>query len=569
MNLVDPHQRQLSRTLWGARTIAVVITLAFLALLGRVGQLMWQTDPELQAHAGTRASADQLLTRRGAILDRNGRTLAVSRVGYRLFVDPALIDDDTEFAFTLARAIGDDPARIEQLIGQRPDSRYIVIDRLLADEQVAAVKALESRAIGIEPRLVRSYPLREIAGQLVGFVGEEHRGLDGAEFLFESELAGENGRVAYLRDARRRPVWIESTGYTPPTYGNDIALSIDAMIQAITEHHLAAAAEKYKAQAAEAIVMHARTGQILAMANWPFFDPNQGGNVDVALRRNRCITDPYEPGSIFKPFVHAALTAAGFAKPTEKIDCTTSGFYVTSGRRRLRDAHGHGTITWDQVLIQSSNIGMAIVAQRMGAAKLHAAVTAFGFGQPTGSALPGESRGIVNPLRQWNHYSVTSVPMGQEIAVTPLQMVRAFAAFANSGLIPTPSILAAYQDRPIYQQAIDPDTADRTRQVLARVVAEGTGRKARSDKYRIWGKTGTAQVPDRVNGGYIDNAYTASFVCGAPLRRPQIVVIVVVHRPDKSIGHYGGTVAAPAAKLIVEQTLEYLGTPHDADDSDD
>jgi len=567
MPLVDPHARQRSRTLFGARAIGLIITFAMLGLLFRVGQLNWQADPQLQAHAGSRASADALMARRGDIVDRNGRTLAVSRVGYRLFVDPALIDDDTAFAFDLAHAIGDDPAAIEQRIGQRPDSRYVVIDKLLADEQVFAVKQLDSRAIGIEPRLVRSYPLREVAGQLVGFVGDEHRGLDGAEFLFNDRLAGENGNVAYLRDAQRRPVWVEAAAYQPPTYGDDIALSIDAMIQAITEHELAKAAEHYQATAAEAVVMHARTGQILAMANWPYFDPNVGSNASPELRRNRCVTDPYEPGSIFKPFVHAALTAQGFATPLEKIDCTEAGIYVTSGGRRLHDAHGQGTLTWDKVLIQSSNIGMAIVAQRMGAAKLHQAVSDFGFGQATGAALPGESRGIVNPLHQWNHYSVTSVPMGQEIAVTPLQMVRAFAAFANGGLIPTPSILAEHADRPVYQRAIDAETADQTRDVLHRVIAEGTGRRARSEKYRIWGKTGTAQVPDRTHGGYIEDAYTASFVCGAPLRRPQIVVVVVVHRPDKSIGHYGGTVAAPAAKQIVEQSLEYLGIPHDADDT--
>jgi len=564
-SLFDPFSRQRSRTLLVARAFAIVITLVMLGLLGRVGQLNWKTDPQLEAHAGSRASADPLLPRRGAIVDRNGRTLAVSRVGYRLFVDPALIDDDTAFAFQLAAAIGQDPAAIEQRIGQRPDSRYVVIDKLLNDRQLFAVQQIDSRAIGLEPRLVRSYPLQALAGQLVGFVGDEHRGLDGAEFLFDGELTGEPGNVSYLRDAQRRPVWVEAASYKPPTNGEDVALSIDAMIQAITEHHLAAAAEHYNAQAADAIVMHARTGQILAMANWPFYDPNAGGSVPPELRRNRTITDPYEPGSIFKPFVHAALTARGLATPDEKIDCTEGGFHVTAGGRRLHDAHGLGTLTWHQVLIKSSNIGMAIVAQRMGAAKLHEAVRAFGFGQTTGAGLPGESRGIVNPLRQWNHYSITSVPMGQEIAVTPLQMVKAFAAFANGGLMPTPSILAEHADRPVYQRAIDSATADATRNVLAQVVAEGTGRKARSDRYRIWGKTGTAQVPDRVRGGYIEDAYTASFICGAPLRRPQVIVIVVVHRPDKSIGHYGGTVAAPAARHIVEQTLEYLGAPHDAD----
>ncbi|NBB84096.1 MAG: hypothetical protein GVY28_11905 [Alphaproteobacteria bacterium] len=563
----DPRRRQLDRSLLLAGAVAVCLTLALLALVGRVAQLQHAPPEPLDEAAGSRRSQAPLIARRGALLDRRGRTLAVSEVGLRLFVDPKLIDDHRRFAIELARRIGDDPARIDRRIGRRADSRYVVIDPLLKARLVARIQDYDHPAVGLNKRLVRHYPQHTLAGQVVGFVGAEHIGLEGLEYELESTLCGRPGRVRYLRDVRRRPVWVEPGDYQPPEHGRDVRLSIDAVVQALAERHLADACEKYHAPRGEAVVLDPANGQVLAMANYPAFDPRQGGRTDPNVRRNRCVTDAYEPGSVFKPFVYAAATGAGVVDPDERIDCTEAGFFVTSAGRRLHDAHGHGTLDWAGVLVNSSNIGMAKVGLRLGAEHMYDAVRRFGFGSPTGSGLPGESPGIVNPLSRWNHYSITSVPMGQEIAVTPIQMAAAFSAFANGGLVPTPAVRAADSAEPIFTPAIDADVADATRRTLRRVVTEGTGRRAQSDKYRIWGKTGTAQVPDRTHGGYID--YTANFICGAPLNRPRVIVLVTVHRPDKSIGHYGGVVAAPAARQIVEQTLEYLAVPHDADAPDD
>ena len=564
----DPAESQRRRCLMVGRLMLLLISLAMVALLGRVVQLQRHPDPRIALYAGRHDSRQTLYARRGALLDRRGRTLAVSHVGQRLFVDPKLIKEDLNFALDLARAIDDDPARIDQLIFMNQDRRYAVVRKLLAPDHAEAVRELNRRAIGIEPVPVRQYPYGALAGQVVGFVGEEHKGLDGVELMCNAELTGQAGSLHFVRDASRHPVSIGSDGMTLPEHGQDVRLSVDVVVQDFTETALHETCTKFNAKRGEAIVMDARSGQILAMANWPAYDPNDRGNIPPEFRRNRCVTDPYEPGSIFKPFIHAAATMAGVVKPLEKIDCTDSGFYVSPKGRRLRDSHGHGEITWEQVLIMSSNIGMAIVGQRLGITNMYKAVKAFGFGQRTGCGLAGESVGIVNPLSRWNHYSETSVPMGQEIAVTPLQVVRAFAAFANDGLMPAPTIFADHTDQPIYQRAIDGPTANATRLLLRRVVTEGTGRKAKSDRYRIWGKTGTAQVADRVNGGFLEDAYTASFVCGAPLQRPKVVVIVVVHQPQKSIGYYGGLVAAPAAKQIVENSLEYLGVPHDADEAE-
>lgn len=563
----DPVAAQAHRCGTVATVMVVLLTVALLGLAGRVVQLTWHPADPLREAVGHVQSEATLLARRGTISDCHGRPLAVSRIGYRLFVDPQVIDNPDTFAVHLAHAIGDDPARLDQVIAQRHRRRFVVIKPLLDERFMDPVRELSSRAIGLQPRLVRHYPAGPAAGQLVGFVGEEHRGLDGVEYMLDRLLSGEDGMLSCLRDARRRSVWINRDGYTPPSNGRDVRLSIDLTIQTIAERALAEAAESFAAQAGELIVMDARNGQLLAMANYPLFDPAQASEVPAAARRNRCVTDPYEPGSIFKPIVWSAITQARLVNPGEKIDCTDAGFYVTSGGRRLHDSHGHGELTWKGVLIKSSNIGMAIAGLRMDAARMHAAVGAFGFGQVTGSGMPGESGGIVNPVNRWNHYSLTSVPMGQEIAVTPLQMVRAFSAFANGGLMATPSFLAAEAEFPIYQRTIDADTADLTRQVLRQVVTEGTGRRANSHMYTIWGKTGTAQVPDRINGGYIDRTYTGSFICAAPLRQPRIVVMAVIHRPDPSIGYYGGTVAGPACKQVVEQTLAYLGVPADNTDA--
>jgi len=563
MAVTDPQARLARRITWITRFVLLGLTALLVGLFARTAHLHVSPPPQLAPTVGDRLAEAEIKPRRGALLDRQGRALAVSRYGKRLFVDPLLIEDHNRFAVKLGRAIGIDPINIDIRLAQRPDSRYIVIAPLLTDEQVRAVAQLDLPGAALEAVPVRHYPQGEVAGHVVGFVGAEHVGLDGMEFALDSRMDGAPGELAYLRNAYRQPVWVEAGGFKPAANGRDVRLSIDAVVQRIAERHLAEAVSEYDADRGEAVVLHARTGQVLAMANVPLYDPSGGGNVPAEQRRNRTVTDPYEPGSIFKPFVWAAATEADLAGPDEIIDTTETGAWRSRKGRRLRDTRGHGAITWEQVLIESSNIGMAIVGQRMGAATMREAVKRFGFGERTGIALPGESAGIVHPLKQWNHYSVTSVPMGQEIAVTPLQMARAFSVFANGGLMPAPTIRAERTDLPVFERVLDERTADHTRRVLRRVVTEGTGRKVKGGRYRIWGKTGTAQVPGE--GGYKPDAYAASFICGAPLRQPEIIVMVVVHEPDAEKGYYGGIVAAPVAKRVVNDVLPYLNVPPDAE----
>ena len=564
---VTEHEEAGRRVLVVGRVLVGLITVAMIGLLGRVIQLQTQPHRRVAAQIDTQRSRVALHPRRGSLLDRRGRELAISHLARRLFVDPQIIEDPNTFSEVVGYRLGYDPAALERKLSPHAAGRYVVIDPRLDDRRVAIMKEMRLRGLAVERFSVREYPQGAIAGQVIGFVGVDGKGLEGLECSLDSRLTGQVGRLSYLRDARMRPLWVDRAGYRPPADGQAVVLSLDATIQLMAEERLQKACEEFKAESGQMVVMDPHTGELLAMANYPFFDPNRFGRSEPDARRNRCVTDVFEPGSTFKAFVWAAATEAGFAKPDELIDTTKAGYYVTPKGRGLHDVHGHGKITWDEVLVRSSNIGMAIVGQRMDIGRMHAAVRAFGFGSPTGSGLPGEIGGLVRPARQWNHYSITSVPMGQEVAVTALQLARGYSAIANGGHLVTPTIQVRGSGAdavPIYERVLSTAVATHTRRVLRRVVTEGTGRRANSTIYSIFGKTGTAQVADHVNGGYLEDQYVSSFVGGAPLDEPRVVVVCSIHRPDVSIAHHGGTVAGPAVRDVIEQALVYLGIPPEA-----
>jgi cell division protein FtsI (penicillin-binding protein 3) len=369
-------------------------------------------------------------------------------------------------------------------------------------------------------------------------------------------------------------LWLDGAGYRPPHAGRSLRLSLDLVIQSIAEEELEERCLAYDAPQGQLIVMQPHTGEILAMANYPRFDPRDLSKASPEDWRNRCVTDAFEPGSTFKPFVWSLATEGGLAEPAEIIDCTSGGVYYSDEGRRLRDSKAMGRITWEEVLSHSSNIGMAKVAQRTDADRLHAMVSAFGFGRPTGSGLPGEIGGLLRPAEQWTHYSMTSIPMGQEIAVTALQMVRGYATLVNGGRLVRPSILAV--DEPmleeltpprsaggwsIIQRVISGETSALVCRAMRRSVLAGTGRRARSRLYPLFGKTGTSQIPDLVRGGYRDRAYVASFIAGAPYHAPELVVGCFIHEPNPKKGYYGGLVSGPVVKNVIERSLSYLGVP--------
>jgi cell division protein FtsI/penicillin-binding protein 2 len=572
----DTHQDhgadRLRPTAWA--TLLVLLLLAGHALvLARVVQLKLSPDPRLADAAGSPVSRRSELARRGRLLDRRGRVVATSTTGYRLFVDPQAAADPMDMADQLATTINADPIRIQRQIAARPGSRYVVVDALLESWQVGAVRTAGIAGVGLDPRLVRQYPHGDVGRRIVGLVGRDHNGLSGLEFVFEQRLGESTGRLSYLRDARRRPMWVNPEDYQRSMPGADVRLSIDLIIQDVAERHLADAVKRHNSGGGRLVVLDCVTGEILAMTDvlqsrpgWEEQTTDPAREIDPALARNRCITDPYEPGSTFKPFVWAGATELGKARLDEVLPTPAGGGHRTSRGRRIRDSHYYENADWLTVLTKSINSGMAIVSERMTHREMQSLVDRYGFGRRTNCRLVGQSPGIVTTPAEWSHYTQTSVAMGHEIAVTPLQMVRAFSVFARDGTMPMLRITTVGPGEPLVpfvQRVISEPLARTVRGALRSVVLTGTGQRAQSDLYQLFGKSGTAQLPIRDGGGYHEDRYVSSFVAGAPYERPRIVVLCVIDDPDKQHGHYGGAIAGPVVRDVIDETLTYLGVAPD------
>ena len=571
----NQRERQRNKRLtWTARLVVFSLTIVFAGLLGRVYQLQAYPDEQIVQLQDSQIGTASLPAMRGGIIDRTGRVLASTRIGYRLFCDPSHIIDRTVFAESIAYELGYNPAELDMKLSGRSDREYVVLDQRMDDEQVDTFKntKMQERIPGIyiEPLTVRDYPQGPLAGTLLGFVGRDGNGLEGLERHWESVLKGKAGSYKFMRDYKRRRMWVSGRDYVPFDDGQNVRLSIDAYIQRVCEKELAQTIEKYGADSGQIIVMQPHTGEILAIATYPTYDPNAFGDVSDENRRNRPVTDVFEPGSIFKPFVWAGLVDRGAVRPAEIIDTTSSGAWRMPNGRVLHDVHGKGLISWHKVQVYSSNIGMAKGAQRVSIHELYDIMKSFGFGQKTGVDLPGEVSGL---LRMHSNagaqsYSHGSWPMGQEIGVTGLQMVRAMCALANGGVLVKPRIEAwrpatdnANDAPPIQRRVISKRTADAALLAMRDTVTVGTGKKANSQYYDIFGKTGTAQLPKPNGGGYYSDRYMSSFLGGAPADKPRIVVGCFIKDPKKKLGHYGGIVSAPVVKRIVEKSLIYLGVP--------
>jgi cell division protein FtsI (penicillin-binding protein 3) len=507
---------------------------------------------------------------RGNILDCRMRVLAGSQEAHSVFADPKRLKDPFDAASKVAPVLGLERDDVYRLLAEDPQGRFVWLKRRVSPETADAVRLLRIKGISLMPEGVRNYPNHELAAHILGFVGIDDQGLEGLERHFDQRLRGTSGEAHVLADLRRRPIWMKPEAFVSARDGQHLVLTIDAVIQAVAERALAETCTKYRAEGGTAIVMEPQTGAILAMANWPTYDPNRYGEYPVAARRNRAVTDTSPPGSSGKPFVAARAVQAGVVRFGETIDCE-NGYWPAA---RLRDAgHSYGLLTFEEGLQKSSNIMMGKLGLRLGNERLHAALVEFGFGSKSGVWLPGEASGLVYPLGRWSKLSTTRLPFGQEYAVTPLQLVTAFAAFANGGKLMRPKIVRTVLDN-CGQVAVDlsapeevgrPISARTAREMVDRalvgVVEVGTGKAAQIPGYRVFGKTGTAQGVDPETGAISHTRYMGSFLAGAPAANPRVVALVVVNEPDKSIGYYGGTVAAPAVKTILEQTLPYLGVP--------
>ncbi|MHC5026491.1 MAG: peptidoglycan D,D-transpeptidase FtsI family protein, partial [Planctomycetota bacterium] len=510
----------------------------------------------------------------GELRDQRGRVLAGSTLGYRLFVDPEVVEDIHTIGLELGTILDRDPVAISKAIfSTRPDSRYAVVIDRLEDGEVNAIRDANLPGVGLTPRLVRHYPHGTTGESIVGLVGFEHHGLSGFEHMFDGRLTSEDGSLRYLRDVQGRAMWISPANYLPPTDGDDVWLSLDLVIQEIAEKHLRAAVQRQNAGGGRLVVVDPETGELLAMTD--VLNPRPGWEEQTEdplrtkrprLARNRCVTDPYEPGSTFKPFVWSVATDMGLATLDEELPTPAHPAYRTSKGRRIRDTYYTENATWHTVLLKSLNSGMAIVAERMTHAEMQDAIARFGFGSKTRSGLPGETAGIVTPPGKWTHYTQTSVSMGHEIAVTPLQMARAFCVFAGDGTLPSLRVTAERRGDARYRvvnRILPEETIQVVRTAMRDVMDEGSGRKCRSEIYQMFGKSGTAQLPKRDGGGYHEDRYVSSFIAGAPFETPRVVVVCVIDDPDKALGHYGGAIAGPVVRDVIDEVLQYLGVVGD------
>ena len=509
--------------------------------------------------------------RRGGFYDQHGRPMCVSVPVKSVYIVPSLVDVDKVHlvAFALSRILRVDQSELQNGMLRRYDKQFMWAKRLVTEDEAVQVQKLGFKGVQLTTEYRRTFPQGAMAAHVIGWPNIDEQGQEGLEAVLERQLRGEDGFERLECDGLRRPILSENARFKPVRHGCDVRLTLDSEIQRFASDELDEIVKKYNPVSATVIVMETKTGRILALDNRPTYSPAFPARVkDPGDRLNRAVCAIYEPGSIFKPFVMSALIENHLGAPTDRIFCE-NGLYRYRGRR-LRDVHPYGWLTISEVIEKSSNIGMAKVGLELGAERIYQIITAFGFGKSTGSGLPGELGGIITPFKSWSYYTVTSVPMGQEIAASPMQLVAAFNAIANGGLWVKPQVVDGISDadgKVIYQYT-KPEKTHRVIStesartlidpMMAGVVSRGTAKSANFGDYPKFGKTGTAQKMAQ-EGGFSHSRFVSSFLCGAPVDDPKISVLVLVDEPRSGGAYYGGTVSGPPAARIVEKTLKYLG----------
>jgi cell division protein FtsI (penicillin-binding protein 3) len=549
--------------------LALTISLWAFVIVGRLVQLQVLGREGLQRLAARQSERTiNLDPRRGSILDREGRPLAVSVDAESVYAVPQDIEDPRGTAVALTRALGLDAAGHKELLAQLQRSRaFVWVKRKVDPATARAVRDLQLDGIGFLTETRRYYPQRELAAQVIGYVGVDNTGMSGIEYAFENAIRGRAAKVVVHTDALRRPV-----GHTdrPSTEGHSVVLTIDQTVQYVAETELDRAMGETGSIAGTVVVMDPRTGEILAMANRPTFNPNRLRAASSDRWKNRAVVDAYEPGSIFKIVTAAAGLEQKVVDPDEVLDCGHGKIEIAG--QTIHDHAIFDQLTFRDVFAHSSDVGVIRVAQRLGQERFERYVRSFGFGEPTGVELPGESVGILRPSGKWTAVSLASMSFGQEVGVTALQMTTAAAAVANGGYLMKPLIIRRVEDAegaversvtPIaVRRVLNPSTVDVLTSIMKGVVTKGTGRRAAVPGYTVAGKTGTAQKIDPATGRYSMIDHVASFVGFVPADRPALVVLVSLDSP-KGLHNEGGDVAAPVFARIAEQTLRRLAVPPD------
>ena len=548
--------------------VAGVALLWMTAIFGRLGYLQLVRHSEYLARAQRQQQRTiEITPKRGAIFDRNMHPLAMSVPVESAFAVPSEIGDNKGM---VARLLSNVLAVPRDVLEARLESggSFVWILRKLPPDKAEAVRALNLKGVYLQTENQRYYPKRELASHVVGFVDLDEKGLGGIEYALDSAIRGKSEKIVVMADARQR--WFDG-GMAQNDQGANVVLTIDEKIQYIAERELATAIGSTHALAGTVIVQNPNNGAILALANWPKFNPNSPTAVKSDERMDRAVSAIYEPGSTFKLITLAAAFDQDLTKPEEIIDCE-NGSVIVAGHR-IHDHKAFGLLTVSDILAKSSDVGAIKIALRMGAPKFYEYIRAFGFGQQTGVELPGESKGLLKKIENWSGVSIGSISMGQEIGVTPMQLVTAVSAIANGGSLYKPHVVAQVrrgdQVLPLTdalapaepKEVIRQQTAATLRRLMEGVVLDGTGTKARLDGWTAAGKTGSAQKIDPATGRYSPTQLIASFTGFAPINDPAVTILVSL---DSPVGqHEGGQVAAPVFKRIAEQVLPYLDVARD------
>ena len=558
-----------ARRSWRFGLVAVLVFMGWAVLVTRLIQLQG-AQRQLMNDRITRQSifGEVIPARPGEILDRNGQVLAMTIPCDSLFAVPEEIPDPWDFAWRVGPILNLNADELYHRIADNADKRFVWIQRRISDARISAIRDLNlpKTTWGLRREYQRQYPQGCFASHVLGIRNIDNVGQGGLEQSLHDMIRGVDGNRVMTRDARGIVMEVTAERSHSPKHGQTVVSTIDLPTQIETERQLDALIEEWQPIGACAIVMAPSTGEILAMASRPGFDPNALLEVPEAAWKNLAVSAVFEPGSTFKPFIVGWAIQHNALAFDDMIDCSFGVYRM--GPRILHDHHSYGALSVEDVLVKSSNIGMAKIGERIGIESLYEATRAFGFGRRTGIELPGELSGLLRPVAQWNVYSLGSIPMGQELAVTPLQLITAHAALANGGRLVRPHLLKRAdnqaQDSVSGSQIVEPgadvqsvlldsDIAEwLVQQPMKQVVERGTGKSAKITGLSMFGKTGTAQKLDLLTGTYSDKAWVLSFVCGAPAEDPEVLVLVMVDEPTTPGIHYGGTVAAPTASRILQ-----------------
>ena len=549
----------------------VLLGAAFVVLLGAAfARAFWLQAIQGDAYAAmaTRQHRETVVVPagRGTVFDRNGKPLAIGEQATTVFANPQQVDRPRDLTLAIARHLDLDPAAVYPLLTDRSRG-FVYIARKVDSDAAETLEKLGFAGLGFYPEELRTYPQKRVASQVLGYAGLDNLGLEGLERSLNPVLAGKPGSQTIVKDPIGRALDVVST--KPETPGRNVRLSIDHQIQANAEAILADTVARHGARAASAIVMDPHTGAVLAMATAPGFNANRFPTTRPDRRRNRAVTDTYEPGSTFKLVTIAAALEENVVSPGSSFTLPPT---IQVADRVIREAHTRGTehMTVRGIVKHSSNIGTITIAQRLGQGRLAHWIDRFGFGRATGIDFPGESPGFALPPDQWSGSTIGTVPIGHGIAVTPIQMARAYSAIANGGVLVKPRLVEKVDGRAVARtrgkRVVSREVSVQMLAMLRGVVVEGTGTQAAIPGYTVAGKTGTAAKIDS-SGGYSHTDYVASFVGLVPATKPRLVIMVMVDEPSGSI--YGGDVAAPMFREIARFNLQHLEVPPDAPRTED